>query len=412
MKFSTNHILPMLMCAFISGAPVLAQTEDTRSEKYTAILETYADIGLASYQDSLAGAQNLRTAIEDLLNNPTDETLEEARTVWRTARIPYEQSEVFVAANPVVQDWVYRVNAWPINESYIDYVQGNSAPNIVESSELNVVGTTVSIEKITPDIISQSLHSESGDAASGYHVIEYLLWGEDLTGDEEKGIDEGAGTRPASDFDLENCTNDNCARRGDYLYASVNLLIDDLEEMVTNWRVTGEARRVLLADPEAGISKIFTGLGSLTLGELAGDRLQASLNSGDENSEQDRFSNNTHVSYLFNARGVVGVYFGEYYSMQGELTQGASIADFMEDAFPELDQKFRIGLGLSMARMRLLIDHARDVEAFDLMIAKGNETGNDLVAAAIDALVDQSNILNEMVQELGLDSEFLGSAAL
>ncbi len=412
MKFSTSHILPILMCTLLSGSPVLAQTEETRSQKFTAILETYADIGLASYQDSLAGAQNLRTAIEDLLNDPTEETLEEARTVWRTARIPYEQSEVFVAASPVVQEWVYRVNAWPINESYIDYVEGESSANIVGSRELDVAGATVSIEKITPEIIAQSLHTENGNAAAGYHVIEYLLWGEDRSGDEEKGIDEGAGTRPPTDFDLENCSNDNCARRGDYLYASVNLLIDDLEEMVTNWRVTGEARRTLLADTEAGMAQIFNGLGSLTLGELAGDRLQASLISGDVNSEQDRFSNNSHVSYLFNARGVVGVYFGEYYSMEGKLTQGASIADFMEEAFPELDEKFRVGLGLSMARMRLLIDHARDVEAFDLMIAKGNDTGNDLVAAAVEALVDQSNILKEMVQELGLDAEFTGSQAL
>lgn len=408
-------LAPLATIAMLWTPVVSAQTLESASVDVAQIVENYTDIALASYKDALNSAVLMRTAIEDFLNNPNEETLAEARTTWRTARIPYEQSEVFVHISPVIEDWVDRVNAGPINESFIDYVAGGTTDNIINADVMNIGGKMVEIEKITPEFIARSLHQVDGqlqNVASGYHVIEFLLWGQDNSGSEEPGVEEGAGQRPATDYDLENCTNGNCARRGEYLYAAVNLLVEDLNEAVSHWVVTGDVRRDLMADPEAAISKILTGLGSLSYGELAGDRLQRALLVQTMDAELDRFSNNSHISYLFNARGIIGVYFGEYYSMEGELTRGPSLADLVKEVAPDLDEKFRTQLGITMARMRLLIDHARDVEAFDLMIANGNETGNDLVAATIKGLIDQSETLSEMFDALGLpQSRFQSSDA-
>ncbi|MCF6301822.1 MAG: peptidase [Devosiaceae bacterium] len=409
-------LAPLATVAMLWTPSVSAQILNSTTVDVAQIVKNYTDIGLASYKDALNSAELMRSAIEDFLNNPNDETLTEARSTWRTARIPYEQSEVFVHISPVIENWVPRVNAGPVNESFLDYVAGGSSDNVINADTLSVGGEQVEIVKFTPEFIAESLHQVNGnvqDVASGYRVIEFLLWGQDNSGNEEPGVEEGAGQRPASDYDLENCTNENCARRGEYLYATVNLLIDDLNEAVSHWVVTGDVRRDLMADPEAALSKIITGLGSLSYGELAGDRLQRSLLLQSPDAELDRFSNNSHISYLFNARGVIGVYFGEYYSMEGKLTRGPSLADLMEEVAPDIDEKFRTQLGVTMARTRLLIDHARDVEAFDLMIAEGNETGNDLVVATVTALIDQSKTLAEMLDVLGLPkADFQGSDAL
>ncbi len=383
------------------------------------VVNNYADIGLASFQDSLGAAEKLRTAIEGLLNDPSEENLELAREAWRTARIPFELSQVYAQANPIVSDWIYRVNAWPIDSGYIDYVEDENRKenqNIIGSTSITVAGQAIDVEKITTELISQQLHMPGGDrskVASGYQVIEFLLWGNDVSGVQEKGVEEGAGKRPATDFDLENCTNENCERRGEYLYAVVNLLIEDLQEMVGNWLVTGKARRALLANPETGLSMMVSGMGSLALGELAGNRLMASINSGLPISEQDRFSNNSHISYLFNARGLIGTYFGEYFSLDNNLVAGASIADLMASRDPLLDEEFRTALGLAMARMRLMVEYARDNEAYDLMIAPGNEQGNGLILDAVYSLVDLARVLEKFPPALEIGQiPFRGSVEL
>jgi len=428
-KFTkTNWLLATTFAAALTLTPAQAQQNSNspaQSEEVTIVdvVNNYADIGLATFQDSLRTAEQLRTAIEDLLNDPNDQTLELAQEAWRTARIPFEISEIYVQANPIVADWVNRVNAWPIDPDYIDY-SGSGAPsvgsseseNIIGSTRITVGGNTIDVEKITTELISQNLHLANGDPtkiASGYQVIEFLLWGNDTSGAEEKDVEDGAGKRPATDFNLETCTNQNCERRGEYLYAAVNLLIEDLQEMVGNWLATGQARRALLADPEQGLSMMISGMGSLALGELAGNRLMRSINIGDQTGEQDRFSNNTNISYLFNGRGLIGVYFGEYFSMEDDYIAGASMADILEETNPELDEEFRVALGFTMARMRLMVEYARDVEAYDLMIAPGNEDGNSLILEAVASLIDLTKILEKFPPAFGVEKiEFAGSTEL
>jgi len=426
----TNWLLTIAFATALTLTPAKAQQEINSSEQgevtIVDVVNNYADIGLASFQDSLRTAEQLRTAIEDLLNDPNDDTLELARDAWRTARIPFEISEIYVQANPIVSDWVNRVNAWPIDTDYIDYPgagatsEGNDnsavSENIIGSTTITVGGNTITVEKITTELISQNLHLANNDptkVASGYQVIEFLLWGNDTSGPEEKDVEDGAGKRPATDFDLETCTNQNCERRGEYLYAAVNLLVEDLQEMVGNWLATGQARRALLADPDLGLSMMISGMGSLALGELAGNRLMRSINVGDQISEQDRFSNNTNISYLFNARGLIGVYFGEYFSMEDDYIAGASMADLLKEINPELDEEFRVALGFTMARMRLMVEYARDVEAYDQMIAPGNEEGNSLILAAVASLLDLTKILEKFPDVFGVEQvEFMGSAEL
>ena len=125
--------------------------------------------------------------------------------------------------------------------------------------------------------------------ATGYHAIEFLLWGQDL-----HGTGPGAGERPYTDYDTANCTGGNCDRRAQYLAAASDLLVSDLEEMVGNWKADGAARKGLVdGEPKAGLSTILTGMGSLSYGELAGERMKLGLLLHDPEEEHDCFSDNT-----------------------------------------------------------------------------------------------------------------------
>ena len=87
-----------------------------------AVVAHYADMVHAVYSDAESTAKKLQTAIDAFLAKPNDDTLKAARAAWVEARVPYLQSEVFRFGNTIIDDWEGQVNAWPLDEGLIDYV--------------------------------------------------------------------------------------------------------------------------------------------------------------------------------------------------------------------------------------------------------------------------------------------------
>jgi putative iron-regulated protein len=273
--------------------------------------------------------------------------------------------------------------------------------NIIANPKLKVGGQEIDATTITPLLLSGTLQEIGGveaNVATGYHAIEFLLWGQDLN-----GTGPGAGNRPYTDFDTANCTGGNCARRASYLLAAADLLVTDLEEMAANWGTNGEARGNLEGtDPQMGLIAILTGLGSLSYGELAGERMKLGLLLHDPEEEQDCFSDNTHNSHYYDQLGIQNVYLGRYKRVDGSVVEGPSLSDLAKEKDPALDAEMRNKLDATLAAMQVLRTRAEAGEAYDQMIAEGNATGNAAVQAAIDGLVDQTRTIERVVSVLGL----------
>lgn len=402
-----SSLRPALL-AGIAALPAVAQEAPDRA----AIVAGYADLAQAGYADSLDTARALDTAIEALLDDPTDATLASARDAWRAARIPYQQTETFRFGNPVVDAWEGRVNAWPLDEGLIDYVDASYGgesdlntlytANVIGAEEINVGGETVDVSDLTPGLLQDGLQEAGGveaNVATGYHAIEFLLWGQDLNGTEA-----GAGDRPATDFAAgEACTGGNCGRRADYLAAASDLLVSDLEEMTANWEEDGAARAALTeAEPAAGISAMLTGMGSLSYGEMAGERMKLGLLLHDPEEEHDCFSDNTHASHFYDVVGIRNVYLGRYEGPTGDITEGPSLSGLVAATDSGLDEEMRTRLDETVAAMQAIVDAAEDGEAYDQQIAAGNAEGNARVQAAIDALISQTRSIERVIAELDL----------
>ena len=386
------------------------------------VLSTYGDIAQAKYADSLATAKTLKTAIDKLVAEPTEANLEAARTAWKEARDPYQQTEAYRFGNAIVDDWEGKVNAWPLDEGLIDYVDASYGDeseendlyvaNVIANPSLKVGGETIDATEITPALLAESLQ-EAGEVetnvATGYHAIEFLLWGQDLNGTEA-----GAGNRPATDFDPANCTGGNCERRIQYLQAATDLLISDLEEMANAWAPDGAAREELAGKGEAGgLATILTGMGSLSYGELAGERIKLGLMLHDPEEEHDCFSDNTHMSHYNDVVGIRNVYFGSYKSPVGNDVSGASLADLVAEKDPALAEEMKTKLDATLAAFEAMKARAEGGEAYDQMIGEGNDEGNAVVQAAVDALVDQTASIERVVKVLELDDiAFEGSDSL
>ncbi len=235
-----------LRLSLLLGASMLAMPVLAAEPSADDILTNYADIALAGYEDALTTAKALDVAVEALIANPSDATLAAARDAWRAARPWYQETEAFRFGNPIVDDWEGRVNAWPLDEGLIDYVDasygtesdenGLYTANVIANPKLTIDGTEVDATHITPEFLSGTLQEAGGveaNVATGYHAIEFLLWGQDL-----HGTGPGAGERPATDYSTEA----NAPRRAEYLQSATDLLVSDLEEMVANWGPDGAAR--------------------------------------------------------------------------------------------------------------------------------------------------------------------------
>ncbi|MGS1095147.1 imelysin family protein [Aquamicrobium terrae] len=387
-----------------------------------AIIKTYSDIALAKYEDSLTTAKTLDTAIDALLATPSAETLDAAKAAWKAARIPYQQTEVYRFGNAIVDDWEGRVNAWPLDEGLIDYVDTSYGTesdentlytaNVIANTKIEIDGQEVDASKLTPEFLSGTLQ-EAGDieanVATGYHAIEFLLWGQDLN-----GTGPGAGERPFTDYDKANCTGGNCERRAEYLKAASTLLVSDLQEMVDNWKEGGEARKALTdGDDNTGLSTILTGMGSLSYGELAGERMKLGLLLHDPEEEHDCFSDNTHISHLYDAAGIREAYLGSYKRIDGSTVEGPSLSEMVKGIDPALDTEMTGKLDATVAKMEAIQARAEGGEAYDQQIGEGNAEGNATVQAAIDALVDQTKSIERVVAALKLDAiAFEGSDSL
>lgn len=386
------------------------------------VVSTYADIALAGYEDALITAKALDQAVDALVAKPSVDTLAAAREAWKAARIPYQQTEVFRFGNAIVDEWEGRVNAWPLDEGLIDYVDsayGTESDenalytaNVIANPSIEIDGQKVDASKITPEFLSGTLQEAGGieaNVATGYHAIEFLLWGQDLN-----GTKAGAGNRPYTDFDTAACTGGNCDRRAAYLAAASDLLVSDLEEMVGNWGKDGAARKGLAeGDPKVGLATILTGMGSLSYGELAGERMKLGLLLHDPEEEHDCFSDNTHISHLYDAVGIRNVYRGQYKRVDGTIVEGPSISALVKEVDAGVDGELSGKLDATVAKMEAVKARADAGEAYDQQIGEGNADGNAAVQAAIDALVDQTTSIERAVAALKLDAiAFEGSDSL
>lgn len=349
--------------------------------------QTYSKIVLASYEDSLELAEKLDVALKKLIEEPSEATLAAARKAWLDAREPYLQTEVYRFYNGPIDDEEGPeglINAWPLDENYIDYTVDEPTAGIINDAT----------QDITKEALSE-LNEAGGDAniATGYHAIEFLLWGQDLSAD-------GPGDRPYTDYvSGDGGTAENAERRALYLTTVSELLKEHLESLVESWKDgDGDNYRAEFEDAEGreSLAKILTGMIILSGFETGGERLQTALDSGDQEDEHSCFSDNTHRDMIQDVQGVLNVYVGSYKRIDGSVVRGTSVYDVVASEDKALADRLKKEIEES-----LRLANALGVP-FDQEIVPGNEEGNQRVRDLIKALRTQEKTLQDVFRKFGL----------
>lgn len=410
----------------------------TRSD----VIATNANIAYAMYSDSLISAQSLKAALEDFVAAPTEASFAAAKQAWLDSREPYGQSEVYrFRVGPIdalKEDGTIgedgdgpegNINAWPLGEALIDYVapvvDGDSGPESPANALTgNVIENVAEFPTIDVDtVLSVSEFGEDErNVATGYHAIEFLLWGQDLNEDLSGAgaRDSSGGQRPVSDYfttangNVNGCTSgqtpttdDICSRRADYLLAAADILISDLTAVAQAWEPGAGVHYTAFVDGgDVSLAKILEGMGRLSYGELAGERMNIALTTDSQEDEHSCFSDNTHRDIFLNAKGVQTMYTASYTRIDGEVVEGASIHDLLVvEGEAALANQLRGALEQTMASAAVIDTKAKTGTPFDVLIQEGVDQPN--VVAMIQNLVTQTDAIEQAISALGVTTNDL-----
>ncbi|MEM8682942.1 MAG: imelysin family protein [Pseudomonadota bacterium] len=409
-----------------AGVPNLVSRAD--------VVRTNANIAYAAYGDSYLTALDLRDTLQALVANPTDGNLAAAKTAWLASREPYGQTEVYrfrvgpidalLADGSIGQEGdgpEGSINAWPLGEALIDYVanqvDGDEGPEIPGSTN-TVTGNIIADTTITIDEAAVRDNFELGgderNVTSGYHAIEFLLWGQDLNqdGSGTGARDASGGQRPITDYQTGgNCTSGIgsaqpdvvCQRRGQYLLISADLLIDDLNTVVEAWNPNGTTNHYsnFVQGGDTSLARVLEGMGRLGFGELAGERMNIALLTNSQEDEHSCFSDNTHRDIFLNAKGIQNTYRGEYTRIDGELITGAGIDDLLlAEGFAAEENQLRAAIEDTMIKVGVIDQVAKGGVPFDNQIQVGINEPN--VSGAIRALSSQTDVIETVITTLNL----------
>ena len=347
------------------------------------VVANYADGVYSLYSKSLTSATDMDRAIDLFLSDPTASSLEAAKRAWLNARDDYGPTEAFrFYGGPIDNEEngpEGLLNAWPMDESYVDYVEGNANAGIINNpAEFPTINAS----------LIESLNEEGGEqnVSTGWHAIEFLLWGQDLN-------EAGPGSRPLEDY----TSDPNAARRAAYLAAASDLLLVHLQQMVNAWAPgdSGNYRAEFLAlDSDAALANIITGIGELSRGELAGERMTVAYEERSQEDEHSCFSDNTTADIVGNARGIQMVFSGKYGAVSGP-----GVEALVAITNPELAGQLATEIDRSVALAEVIPSpfdlHLRDSIA-------NNDPGREAVLRTIISLEQQTDTIVSAAEAAGI----------
>lgn len=348
------------------------------------IASHYAALVHANYLDTLAAARSLQQAIDAFVKTPSAQALALARTAWLKAREWYGQTEAFRFYGGPIDDAKRpegRINAWPMDESFVDGGQERPGTGLINDRKFAIP---------KKNLAAQNERGGEENIATGWHAIEFLLWGRDQSAN-------GPGNRSFEDF--VDGKSANADRRRKYLAVATELLLHDLNTLVKAWApgVRNNYRAHFEKGGRESVRKMLIGLALLSRGKLAGERLEVALASQDQEDEHSRFSDNTHRDVVANARGIQNVWLGEYQRADGSKLTGASLRELVAARDTSLAKQVSRQIAASVAAAEAI------QPPFDREIVGGKDApGRQRIQKTIDSLTQQSKELVAAAAAIGI----------
>lgn len=385
MKYS---LLMIALCSALAlgATPALAKkkTEVMNDQVSKQLIEDYAKHLFATYKILQEKNIALKSAIDQFVKEPSAETHLKAKDAWVEARLAYSPTEAFRFYGGPIDDAEKGpeglMNAWPLDEGYIDYVQGNAEAGIINNPKL--------YPQITKDILI-AMNEKDGERniSTGYHAIEFLLWGQDLSLSH-------AGGRTFEDYVVNKAPN--AERRGTYLKLLAELLVEHTERVLKEWNpeMKGNyAEQFKKLPAQDSVQKILLGMATLSVDEMSGERMTVPFEKFDQENEQNCFSDTTHADLVANQKGILALYSGNYTGFKG-----VGVEQLIAEKNPKLAAKISKHINSTLKHLEKI---EGPIDA--LIMEKKNSPLKKHVFKTIDELQTQATLLAKGAAVYGLD---------
>ncbi len=322
-----------------------ATTTSAKVDNQQVVRDFATQVVIPTNQLFAKRAGELSSVVNTFVKNPNDRTLKAAQDAWLATRSPWEQSECFTFGPAESLGYDAALDTWPVN-----------------GTDLN--GILKSQDQPTPEYAEKLKDTEKG-----FHVIEYLLFGEN-------------NNRQAADFNQ---------RELEYLQALSTNFSEVAGELVTSWTqgvegqpayqeivaTAGESGNGTYPTVQAGVQEIVQGIID-SLDEIANEKIGQPFEEKNPQLFESRFSHNTLNDLKSNVKGAENVYLGQFPDAD---TSGKGLSAYVAQVKPDVDAKVKSQIQASLA-------------ALDQIPAPIEESFNDPKAA--DAIQSAQKTINTL----------------
>ncbi len=250
-------------------------------------------------------AASLSKAIATLTQSPSDTHLKAARAAWVEARAAWEQTECFTFGPAGSLGYDGALDTWPVNE--VDF-----------KAMLN------SSDRLSADSVDKLKDTEKG-----FHVIEYLLYGQ---GQSRKIAD----LKP-KDLEYLKLLGENFEQVAKDLSASWSKGLEGKPAYRDVFTTAGAEGNAIYPTLQAGFEEIVQGMID-SLDEVANEKIGEPFVQKNPKLAESRFSFNTLADMKSNLKGAENVYLGKFSAAN---PNGLSLSTHIAQSNPTLDRKIK-----------------------------------------------------------------------
>lgn len=262
----------------------------------------------ADFEQANTEIAQLRVVLNNLVGTPSGETLELAKQAWLDSHSAFELTSLhryFAAqlldetATLSLMQLQYQINHWPVIPGYIDYVDGYPDSGIVH--DINVPLDIAALRE-------QHGAFDVSEVTLGFHVLEFLIWGQasDVQSrpvDDYRAITQLDQDLAESGFTLEQLSNN---RRRQLLLLIADTLLNDYQALQSLWSEQLAAIRPRIesmSGPQA-IIVLADAMASMLREELLLRSLYPMLNGNLDESIQSPYSQSTQNAVSIQLSGL------------------------------------------------------------------------------------------------------------
>jgi putative iron-regulated protein len=253
-------------------------------------------------------AASMSSAIAAFAQSPSDTRLKAAQQSWVEARAAWEQSECFTFGPAGSLGYDGALDTWPVNE--VDF------KSMLKSR----------------DRLSANSVDKLKDTEKGFHVIEYLLYGQ---GQSRKVAD----LKP-KDLEYLKLLGENFEKVATDLSASWSIGLQGKPAYREVFTTAGAEGNAIYPTLQAGFEEIVQGMID-SLDEVANEKIGETFTKRNPKLAESRFSFNTLADMKSNLKGAENVYLGK---SPDASTNGLSLSTYIAQVNPALDSKIKAEL--------------------------------------------------------------------